>query len=196
LSLRAPAVKEFVVQLFLVSKAEISAGTYDHTDLTQVAYRQKHALLNSKATAAGNQFHRTQPNKLVEATHYNMASRPRLIFADLWIIVADHLTEAALHSNAAIAMYAVNSFRQLCIQYLQRDELEVFEFQRRFLKSLETVMARSRQTSTKELLLNCVAQLIHVFGSGANKPTTSPRPGGLRSGWVLILAILGLCGID
>jgi hypothetical protein len=93
-------------------------------------------------------------------------------------------------------MYAVDSFRQLCIQYLQRDELEVFEFQRRFLKPLETVMAQSKQTSTKELLLNCIARLIHVFGTGASKSSPSPRQGGLRSGWVPILAILGLGGID
>ncbi|EEC45168.1 predicted protein, partial [Phaeodactylum tricornutum CCAP 1055/1] len=113
-SLSAPAVKDFVSQLCHVSNLEIS-------------------------------FHHTQPNiynlqKLVEVTHYNMDKRPRLIFAELWVTVADHLTATALHSNPALAMYAVDSFRQLSIQYLKRDELEVFEFQKRFLKPLETVM--------------------------------------------------------
>lgn len=147
-----------------------------------------------------NSIHQTQPNiynlqKLVEATHYNMASRTRLLFADLWVTVANHLTGTALHSNPAIAMYAVDSFRQLSIQYLQRDELEVFEFQKRFLKPLETIMAQSRQSSTKELLLSCVARLIHVFGS--TDSTAQPQAkGGLRSGWVPLLTILGLGGQD
>jgi Sec7 domain/Domain of unknown function (DUF1981) len=196
-SLSSTAVMEFVVQLCLVSRAEIAVGTNSRPgDLNQVTYRQKHARVS------GDQFHHTQPNiynlqKLVEVTHYNMASRPRLLFSDIWITVADHLTYTALHSNPAVAMYAVDSFRQLSIQYLQRDELEVFEFQRRFLKPLETVMALSQQTSTKELLLNCVGRLMHVFGTGASEKETSPiRKGGLRSGWVPILTILGIGGCD
>lgn len=196
-SLSADAVKEFVVQLCLVSRAEISVGANDQMDLNQVPYRQKHELLSSHSAG---EFHHTQPNiynlqKLVEVTHYNMTSRPRLIFAELWVTVADHLTYTALHSNQAIAMYAVDSFRQLCIQYLQKDELEVFEFQRRFLKPLETIMARSTQTSTKELLLNCVSRLMHVFGTDP-KGTSGRKTGGLRSGWVPLLTILGLGGCD
>lgn len=204
-SLSAYAVQEFVVQLCLVSRSEISVGVNSRSDdLNQVTYRQKHALLNGTSNdhTPGDQFHHTQPNiynlqKLVEVTHYNMASRPRLLFSEIWVTVADHLTDTALHSNPAIAMYAVDSFRQLSIQYLQRDELEVFEFQRRFLKPLETVMALSKQTSTKELLLNCVARLIHVFGTNADSSaTSSPRKGGLKSGWVPILNILGIGGRD
>ena len=195
-SLSATAVIEFVLQLCSVSRAEISVGTNSRPgDLNQVTYRQKHSRIS------GDQFHHTQPNiynlqKLVEVTHYNMESRPRLLFADIWVTVADHLTNTALHSNPAVAMYAVDSFRQLSIQYLKRDELEVFEFQRRFLKPLETVMALSTQSTTKELLLNCVGRLMHVFGTGnGSDPTSSPK-GGLRSGWVPILTILGIGGCD
>lgn len=175
--------------------------------LTQTSYRQQHALLNKYSNASGSlaeQFHHTQPNiynlqKLVEVMHYNMDSRPRLVFADLWTIVAGHLTGTALHSNPAIAMYAVDSFRQLSIQYLQRGELEVFEFQRRFLKPLETVMAKSGQVSTKELLLNCVDRIMQVFRTDSkdleSEAGLKPK-GGLRSGWVPILTILGFGGRD
>jgi len=189
-SLSAPAIKEFVDQLCYVSSMEIRGG--GSKDLNKVAYRQQHALVSS--SHGGDQFHHSQPNiynlqKLVEVAHYNMDSRPRLIFADLWSSIAEHLTQTSLHKNPALAMYAVDSFRQLSIQYLQRDELEVFEFQRRFLKPLETVMAKSNQSSTKELLLNCVARVIQVFEGPKVK-------GGLRSGWVPLLAILGLGGQD
>ena len=192
-SLSATAVKEFVQQLCSVSRMEISARGAK-ADLTHVTYRQQHALLS-----AGEQFHHSQPNiynlqKLVEVAHYNMDSRPRMIFADLWATIANHLTYTALHSNPALAMYAVDSFRQLSIQFLQRDELEVFEFQKRFLKPLETVMVRSDQASTKELLLNCVHRIIQVFD--ASPQESKKQKGGLRSGWAPILAILGQGGRD
>ncbi len=123
-SLSAPAVKEFVIQLCLVSRSEISVGANDQLDLTQVAYKQKHALLNnnSNAHAAGDQFHHTQPNiynlqKLLEVTHYNMASRPRLIFADLWLIVADHLTETVLHSTVILPLLCMLSTLSVSIVY-------------------------------------------------------------------------------
>ena len=194
-SLSAAAVKEFVQQLCYVSRIEISVrGAGNKADLTHVNYRQQHALLS-----AGEQFHHSQPNiynlqKLVEVAHYNMDSRPRMIFADLWASIADHLTYTALHSNPALAMYAVDSFRQLSIQFLRRDELEVFEFQKRFLKPLEVVMARSDQKSTKDLLLNCIHRIIQVFDS--DPADSKQKKGGLRSGWAPILAILGLGGRD
>lgn len=202
-SLSANAAKTFVSHLCIVSRDEISVGGVQNSrDLNAVSYRQQHALLASSTHGTtADQFHHSQPNiynlqKLVEVTHYNMESRPRLIFAELWAIVSDHLTSTALHRNPAIAMYAVDSFRQLSIQYLQRDELEVFEFQRRFLKPLEVVMARSVQTSTKELLLDCVDRIIHVFSADGASADSTARKGGLKSGWVPILAILGIGGRD
>jgi len=212
-SLSAPAVKDFILQLCLVSRMEISVGghgTYgvgtDKSNLTHVSYRQQHALLGSYSgnggNHAGDQFHHSQPNiynlqKLVEVMHYNMHSRPRMIFADLWTIVAVHLTGTALHVNPAIAMYAVDSFRQLSIQYLQRDE--VFEFQRRFLKPLETVMEKSDQVTTKELLLNCIDRIMAVCRTEStelDREAGVKQKGGLQSGWVPILSILGFGGRD
>ncbi|GKY90351.1 hypothetical protein MPSEU_000009100 [Mayamaea pseudoterrestris] len=187
-SLSEQAIKDFTKQLCFVSRSEISVGGAN-------------LLYNNKG---GDQFHHNQVNiyclqKLVEVAHYNMESRSRLVFSDLWTIVADHLTFAALHFNPAIAMYAVDSFRQLSIQYLKRDELEVFEFQKRFLKPLDVIMARSEQVSTKELLLNCVDRIILVFKTDASTSSSgnlAQRKGGLRSGWMPILSILGLGGLD
>ncbi len=198
-SLSTAAVKEFVLQLCRVSRMEISnyggqvGSDSNEVTLTQVHYRHHHSLLGD---AEG--FHHHQPNiynlqKLVEVTHYNMDSRPRMVFADLWTLVSAHLTSTALHSNSAVAMYAVDSFRQLSIQYLQREELGVFEFQRRFLKSLETVMARCEVHTTKELLLKCVERLILMFGSPSDDKN---RGGMLRSGWRPVLTVLGLAGRD
>jgi len=206
-SLSALSISKFVMQLSAVSESEIMVGySADEAattlnDLTKVAYRGQHKLITqSKASGPGTtQFHHSQPNiynlqKLVEVTHYNMDSRPRLIFQELWSIVAGHLTQVALHPNPAIAMYAVDSFRQLCTKFLEKDELEVFEFQKKFLKPLSVVMLTSHQENTKELLLDCIARLIRLYGGG--NPNASERKGGLKSGWVPILGVLGAGGLS
>jgi len=202
-SMSTAAVKEFILQLCRVSRMEISdfggfvAGDSNEVSLTGVRYRRKHELLTQSGAKDPEGFHHQQTNiynlqKLVEVTHYNMDSRPRLVFNDLWTTVSASLTTTALHSNPAVAMYAVDSFRQLCSQYLQREELGVFEFQRRFLKPLETVMARSQISTTKELLLRCVERIILMFGS----PQEGNKGGMLRSGWRPVLKVLGLAGRD
>ena len=138
-SLSTSAVKEFILQLCRVSRMEISdfggfaASDSNEVTLTSVQYRRKHELLSQSLPKDTEGFHHQQTNiynlqKLVEVTHYNMDSRPRLVFNDLWTTVSASLTTTALHSNPAVAMYAVDSFRQLCTQYLQREELGVFEF--------------------------------------------------------------------
>eukprot|EP00547_Thalassionema_nitzschioides_P015313 CAMPEP_0194232056 /NCGR_PEP_ID=MMETSP0158-20130606/570_1 /TAXON_ID=33649 /ORGANISM="Thalassionema nitzschioides, Strain L26-B" /LENGTH=2053 /DNA_ID=CAMNT_0038964771 /DNA_START=104 /DNA_END=6264 /DNA_ORIENTATION=+ len=209
-SLSGPSIKEFVYQLCRVSRMEISgygghAGSDANTvDLTQAHYHQQHTLLNGSSHGA-DQPHHNQPDiynlqKLVEVTHYNMDSRPRLVFSDIWSTVAAHLTSTALHSNAAVAMYAVDSFRQLSTQYLQREELGGFEFQRKFLKPFETVMSKSEHVSIKELLLKCIERIIRMFGGGEQQSdqvsSETRHLGTLRSGWRPVLAVLGIAGQD
>jgi hypothetical protein len=202
-SMSTEAVKEFILQLCRVSRMEIShyggfvASDSNEVNLTSVQYRKRHELLGQTTINEKEGFHHQQTNiynlqKLVEVTHYNMDSRPRMVFADIWTTVSAHLTSTALHSNPAVAMYAVDAFRQLYTQYLQREELGVFEFQRRFLKPLDTVMARSEISTTKELLLRCVERIILMFGS----PREGKRGGMLRSGWRPVLKVLGLAGRD
>ena len=211
-TLSVPSIKEFVFQLCRVSRMEISgygghAGSNANTvDLTAVHYRQQHTLLTNRKDDA--QGHYNQPDifclqKLVEVAHYNMDSRPRLVFADIWSTISAHLTSTALHSNFAVATYAVDSFRQLSIQFLQREELEVYEFQRKFLKPLEAVMARCEHTSVKELLLGCVDQIIALFGAEDENDEADGKAkaeehssGSLRSGWRPILKVIGLAGCD
>jgi len=185
-------------------------------DLTAVHYRQKHTLLTNTDQNGANERYK-QPDiyslqKLVEVTHYNMDSRPRLVFATMWTTVSGHLTSTALHANAAVAMYAVDSFRQLSIQFLKRQELGVFEFQRRFLKPFATVMSQCRNTSVKEFLLRSVEQIVLVFGSEVddihigderliatdqeNVPSKTEYAGTLRSGWKPMLAVIGLASRD
>ncbi len=205
-SLSIEAIKDFVFQLCRVSRMEI-AGYGGHVgskandiDLTAVHYRKQHTLLTNAEDSTGkyNQPDIYSLQKLVEVTHYNMDSRPRLIFADIWTIVSSHLIGTCLHDNAAVAIYAVDSFRQLSLQFLQREELGVFEFQRKFLKPFEAVMSQCKNSSVKEFLLKAIEQIILMFepeGAGA-EDVTKKRQTSIRSGWRPLLTVIGLASTD
>jgi hypothetical protein len=196
------AVKDFIFQLCRVSRMEIS-GYGGH-----VGSRANYVDVESlPRTSISDPFapRKHQPiiyslQQIVEVTHYNMESRSRLAFSEIWSTVAAHLTSTALHSNPAVALYAVDSLRQLSLQFLHREELGMFEFQRKFLKPYEVVMERSTYTSTKELLLNSVEQMVLMYGeSNTNVDTklkSSVKRGTLRSGWKSVLVVVGLAGHD
>jgi len=195
------AVKEFIFQLCRVSRMEI-AGYGGHVG------SRANFVCDGNELPEGTRKH--QPviyslQQIVQVTHYNMESRSRLVFAEIWSTVAAHLTSTALHSNPAVTMYAVDSLRQLGLQFLQREELGMFEFQRKFLRPYEAVMERSKESTTKELLLNSVQQMIMMFGvSNDTQETTalddrkvsSLKRGTLRSGWKSVLIVLGIAAHD
>jgi hypothetical protein len=203
-------IKDFIFQLCRVSRMEISGygghvgSKANDIDLTAVHYRKQHTLLTNVGKDQAGRYN--QPDiyslqKVVEVTHYNMDSRPRLIFADIWKIVSSHLASTALHENAAVAIYAVDSFRQLSIQFLQRQELGVFEFQRKFLKPFESVMVKCQNSSVKEFLLKAIEQIILIFEPEDVSNFTKDDSGGKRtssilSGWRPILSVIGLASKD
>ncbi len=78
--------------------------------------------------------------KLVEIATFNMNNRIRLIWVKMWKILADHFTSAGSHENKRVAMYAIDSLRQLSMKFLEKDELANFNFQKEFLKPFEYVI--------------------------------------------------------
>lgn len=196
------AVKHFIFQLCRVSRMEIS-GYGGH-----VGSRANYVDIESLPRPNHNDPfapRKHQPiifslQQIVEVTHYNMESRSRLAFSEMWSTVAAHLTSTALHLNPAVALYAVDSLRQLSLQFLHREELGMFEFQRKFLKPYEVVMERSTYSSTKELLLNSIEQMVLMYGESNTKADTrlksSVKRGTLRSGWKSVLVVVGLAGYD
>jgi hypothetical protein len=196
------AVKHFIFQLCRVSRMEIS-GYGGHVgsraNCVDIESLPRPGLSDPLAPR------KHQPiifslQQIVEVTHYNMESRSRLAFSEMWSTVAAHLTSTALHLNPAVALYAVDSLRQLSLQFLHREELGMFEFQRKFLKPYEVVMERSTYSSTKELLLNSVEQMVLMYGESNTKADTrlksSVKRGTLRSGWKSVLIVVGLAGYD
>lgn len=50
--------------------------------------------------------------KIVEISHFNMG-RIRLVWSRIWAVLSQYFSAVGCHSNLAVAMYAVDSLRQV-----------------------------------------------------------------------------------
>ena len=114
--------------------------------------------------------------KLVEVADVNMGSRSRLDWAKLWGTLASHFTEVGMHPNQSVAMFAVDSLKQLSMKFLEKDELSNFNFQRLFLRPFEVLISRSKSVEIKELVLSCIDIMLQA------------RSSNIRSGWKAVFS--------
>lgn len=118
--------------------------------------------------------------KLVEVADFNMYSRPRIAWSNIWTLLANHFTTVGVHDNLALSMFAIDSLKQLSIKFLQKIELSNFNFQRVFLKPFEIIMVKSKSLEIKDLVLNCIDIMIRACASN------------IRSGWRSIFSIFSV----
>ena len=97
--------------------------------------------------------------KLVEIAYYNM-SRVRMVWSRIWEVLGDFFTEVGQHPNPSIAMYAVDSLRQLSTKFLEKGELLKFSFQQDFLKPFVDLMGVTASLEIKELILGCLDHMV------------------------------------
>jgi brefeldin A-inhibited guanine nucleotide-exchange protein len=119
--------------------------------------------------------------KLVEVADFNMHSRSRLAWANIWSMLAEHFTQVGTDENLSVAMYAIDSLKQLSIKFLQKEELSNFNFQRVFLKPFEVIMARTKSMEISDLVLRCIDMMVLACASN------------IRSGWRTIFNIFEVC---
>ncbi|DBA82002.1 TPA: hypothetical protein ACH3X1_007704 [Trebouxia sp. C0004] len=108
--------------------------------------------------------------KIVEIAHFNM-SRIRLVWNRIWAVLSDFFVNVCCHQNLNIAIYAVDSLRQLAMKFLERDELANYSFQNDFMKPFVIVMRQSKAVEIRELIIRCVSQMVLA------------RVGNVKSGW-------------
>ncbi|KAI9819319.1 MAG: guanine nucleotide exchange protein for ADP-robosylation factor [Thelocarpon impressellum] len=108
--------------------------------------------------------------KLVEISYYNM-TRVRFEWTALWQILGEHFNQVGCHSNTSVVFIALDSLRQLSMRFLEIEELPGFKFQKDFLKPFEHVMGNSGNVAVKNLVLDCLIQMIQARGDN------------IRSGW-------------
>jgi brefeldin A-inhibited guanine nucleotide-exchange protein len=122
--------------------------------------------------------------KIVEMAYYNMESRTRIQWAKIWEHMGPFFVSAMCHDNRDVAMYSIDSLRQLASKFLEKDELSNFSFQRSFLKPFEQCFARSKSVPVRELVLTCVSQIVLA------------RAVNIKSGWKSVFAVLALAADD
>ncbi|KAA8523374.1 hypothetical protein F0562_009797 [Nyssa sinensis] len=121
--------------------------------------------------------------KLVEISYYNMA-RIRMVWARIWSVLANHFISAGSHHDEKIAMYAIDSLRQLGMKYLERAELANFTFQNDILKPFVILMRNSRSESIRRLIVDCIVQMI------------KSKVGSIKSGWRSVFMIFTAAADD
>ena len=79
----------------------------------------------------------------------------RLVWNRIWAVLSDFFVQVGCHRNLQVAMYAVDSLRQLAMKFLERDELANYSFQTAFLTPLVVVMRQSKAVEIRELIIRC-----------------------------------------
>ncbi|KAL5197929.1 hypothetical protein ABZP36_001441 [Zizania latifolia] len=121
--------------------------------------------------------------KLVEISYYNMA-RIRLVWARIWSVLSQHFIAAGSHQEEKVAMYAIDSLRQLGMKYLERAELNKFTFQNDILKPFVILMRNSHSEKIRGLIVDCIVQLI------------KSKVGSIKSGWRCVFMIFTAAADD
>ncbi|XP_023644738.1 brefeldin A-inhibited guanine nucleotide-exchange protein 3 [Capsella rubella] len=97
--------------------------------------------------------------KIVEIAHYNM-NRIRLVWSSIWLVLSDFFVTIGCSDNLSIAIFAMDSLRQLSMKFLEREELANYNFQNEFMKPFVVVMRKSGAVEIRELIIRCVSQMV------------------------------------
>ncbi|CAM9865499.1 unnamed protein product, partial [Chrysoparadoxa australica] len=166
-NLSAPAVQEFLAQLCTVSLSEVDqaqslpAATFVTKDIRAEARQPRVFSLQ----------------KLVEVADFNMDSRSRIMWSHEWELLGNHFATVGQHPNTQVALYAVDSLRQLAVKFMAKEELRDFNFQRMFMTPFEKVMSSSTSIEVREFVLTCLDNV------------TRARAKSIRSGWKTIFSV-------
>lgn len=163
--LSGESVKHFVRSLCEVSMLELT------TTSSMNSLRGKDSSIDSSAPRIFSL------QKLVEVADCNMFSRSRMDWSSMWSLLAKHFSTVGLHDNLNVAMYAIDSLKQLSVKFLQKEELSNFNFQRVFLTPFEHIMVKTKSSEIKFLVINCIEVMIRSCASN------------IHSGWRSIFTI-------
>ncbi|KAJ1592439.1 hypothetical protein NDA15_002283 [Ustilago hordei] len=120
--------------------------------------------------------------KLVEISYYNMG-RIRMEWSNIWAILGEHFNMVCCHPNVHVSAFGLDSLRQLAMRFLEKEELPHFKFQKDFLKPFEITMQRNRNLEAKEMVLQCLEQMIQS------------RADNVRSGWRTMFGVFGAASV-
>lgn len=117
--------------------------------------------------------------KVVEVAGVNM-HRPAMLWATIWRHLSSCFTVGACHSDEQIAMFAVDSMKQLSFKFITSEMLHVEHTQRVLLQPFVTVMRRCENAVVRQLVLTIVQRVIADFCGEMNETTWKTLFGVLR----------------
>uniref|UniRef100_A0A4W3GEM8 ARF guanine nucleotide exchange factor 1 n=1 Tax=Callorhinchus milii TaxID=7868 RepID=A0A4W3GEM8_CALMI len=121
--------------------------------------------------------------KIVEISYYNMG-RIRLQWSRIWEVIGDHFNKVGCNPNEDVAIFAVDSLRQLSMKFLEKGELANFRFQKDFLRPFEHIIKKNRSPTIRDMVVRCIAQMVNS------------QAGNIRSGWKNIFSVFHLAASD
>ncbi|KAG5064892.1 hypothetical protein JHK85_006075 [Glycine max] len=121
--------------------------------------------------------------KIVEIAHYNM-NRIRLVWSRIWNVLSDFFVSVGLSENLSVAIFAMDSLRQLAMKFLEREELANYNFQNEFLRPFVIVMQKSNTTEIRELIVRCISQMV------------LSRVSNVKSGWKSVFMVFTAAAAD
>lgn len=121
--------------------------------------------------------------KIVEIAHYNM-NRIRLVWSSIWHVLSDFFVNIGCSENLSIAIFAMDSLRQLSMKFLEREELANYNFQNEFMKPFVIVMRKSNAVEIRELIIRCVSQMV------------LSRVNNVKSGWKSMFMVFTTAAYD
>ncbi|KAJ8453076.1 hypothetical protein Cgig2_014839 [Carnegiea gigantea] len=112
--------------------------------------------------------------------HFNM-NRIRLVWSRIWNVLSDFFVSVGLSENLSVAIFVMDSLRQLAMKFLEREELANYNFQNEFLRPFAIVMQKSTSAEIRELIVRCISQMV------------LSRVSNVKSGWKSVFMI-SQCG--
>uniref|UniRef100_A0A2P2LZA0 Uncharacterized protein MANES_03G096700 n=2 Tax=Rhizophora mucronata TaxID=61149 RepID=A0A2P2LZA0_RHIMU len=121
--------------------------------------------------------------KIVEIAHYNM-NHIRLVWSRIWNVLSDFFVAVGLSENLSVAIFVMDSLRQLAKTFLEREELANYNFQNEFLRPFVIVMQKSNSTEIRELIVRCISQMV------------LSRVNNVKSGWKSVFMVFTAAAAD
>ncbi|XP_041112356.1 brefeldin A-inhibited guanine nucleotide-exchange protein 2-like isoform X1 [Polyodon spathula] len=121
--------------------------------------------------------------KIVEISYYNM-NRIRLQWSRIWQVIGDHFNKVGCNPNEDVAVFAVDSLRQLSMKFLEKGELANFRFQKDFMRPFEHIMKKNKSPTIRDMVIRCIAQMVN--SQAVN----------IRSGWKNIFSVFHQAASD
>ena len=113
-----------------------------HLDGDGIVQFVKALCLVSTEELAGRRPKTFSLQKLVEISYYNM-DRIRLQWSRIWQVLGEHFNKVGSSHEEEIALYAMDSLRQLSTKFLEKGEVAHFRFQKDFMRPFENIMKRT-----------------------------------------------------